>query len=104
ALAAVFELVSAVNKARPSRDGAVAALAAFARFEDVLGCFGPEGNAGVGTVGAFVHGVSVEELLAQRQAAKRAKDWATADRIRGQITAAGWKIVDTPTGPRLEKA
>jgi cysteinyl-tRNA synthetase len=44
------------------------------------------------------------ELLEQRAAAKKAKDWARADALRDRIAAAGWKIVDTPKGPRLEKA
>ena len=49
ALAAVFEFVGAVNKAAPSSDGATAALAAFARFEDVLGVFGDEPKADEGS-------------------------------------------------------
>ena len=43
-------------------------------------------------------------LLANRKAAKANKDWAAADQIRDEIAAAGWKIVDTPAGARLEKA
>jgi len=42
----------------------------------------------------------------ERAAAREAKDWATADRLRGEIEAAGWTIVDrgtdfalTPTSP-----
>ncbi|MFN9707430.1 MAG: hypothetical protein ACK595_21770 [Planctomycetota bacterium] len=45
-----------------------------------------------------------QELLAQRVAAKAAKDWAQADALRARIAAAGWKIVDTAQGARLEKA
>ena len=47
ALAAVFEFVGACNKSQPSVDGATAALAAFARFEDVLAVFGEEPAADV---------------------------------------------------------
>lgn len=100
ALAAVFEFVGAVNRAVPTVAAATAALATFARFEDVLGCFGGEPK-------ADTTGEAPAELLAllpQRKAAKQAKDWATADRIRDQIAAAGWKIVDTAQGPRLERA
>jgi cysteinyl-tRNA synthetase len=39
-----------------------------------------------------------------RSKARAARDWATADRLRGQIEAAGWKIVDTGTDFRLEPA
>jgi cysteinyl-tRNA synthetase len=100
ALAAVFELVGEANKRQPDAGSARAALEVFARFEDVLGCFGEEpaaGDAGGGAPAELV------ELLAKRQAAKQAKDFATADGIRDRIAAAGWKIVDTAQGPRLEK-
>jgi cysteinyl-tRNA synthetase len=98
ALSAVFGLASASNKALPSVVGAKTALAAFARFEDVLGCFGPEPKA------ASDAPPELQALLEQRKAAKQKKDWALADRLRDQIAAAGWKIVDGPTGARLEKA
>ncbi|HJR90523.1 MAG TPA: cysteine--tRNA ligase [Aeromicrobium sp.] len=42
----------------------------------------------------------VEALLDQRQAARAAKDFATADVVRDQLTAAGIEIEDTPQGPR----
>ncbi len=34
-------------------------------------------------------------LADARSAARRAKDWDTADALRAQIEAAGWKVVDT---------
>ncbi len=100
ALAAVFEFAGAANKAQLSVVGAKAALAAFARFEDVLACFGPEPKADVTSDAP----PELLALLPLRKAAKQAKDFATADRIRDQIAAAGWKLVDTPAGARLEKA
>ena len=39
-----------------------------------------------------------------RAAARGAQDWATADRIRAEIEAAGWKIVDRGTDFALEPA
>ncbi len=41
----------------------------------------------------------VATLLDQRQAARAAKDFATADALRDQIKAAGIEVEDTPSGP-----
>jgi hypothetical protein len=43
----------------------------------------------------------VMELVERREAARRSRDWAAADRLRGEIAAHGWQVVDTPDGPRL---
>jgi cysteinyl-tRNA synthetase len=42
----------------------------------------------------------VKGLLAERTAAREAKDWARADAIRDQIKAAGVEVEDTPSGPK----
>ena len=42
----------------------------------------------------------VQGLLADRAAARDAKDWARADAIRDQIKNAGLEVEDTPAGPR----
>lgn len=97
ALAAIFDFVTACNKAAPSVAGATVALQAFARFEDVLAVFGDEPK---------VAGDAPEELVAlldKRKEAKANKDWAAADKIRDEIAAAGWQIVDTAAGARLEQ-
>jgi cysteinyl-tRNA synthetase len=44
--------------------------------------------------------VLVAGLLEQRNEARAAKDWATADAIRDRIKAAGIEVEDTPDGPR----
>lgn len=41
----------------------------------------------------------IDALVAERQAAREAKDYATSDRIRDDLAAEGIEIVDTPTGP-----
>jgi cysteinyl-tRNA synthetase len=41
---------------------------------------------------------AVNMLLEMRQEAKQNKDWATSDKIRNELTAAGFTIKDTPTG------
>ena len=91
---AVFEFVGAVNRAVPTVAAATAALATFARFEDVLGCFGGEPK-------ADTTGEAPPELLAllqQRKAAKQAKDWPAADAARQALDAAGWIIKDSKEG------
>lgn len=45
----------------------------------------------------------VQILLEQRAAARAGKDWSASDTLRDQIAAAGWKVVDTKDGQRLEK-
>ena len=100
ALAAVFELVADCNRSEPSAPGAAVALGAFDRFEDVLGCFGDEPVADTGSDAP----PELQAKLLERGQAKEMKDWVTADRIRGEVIAAGWRIVDTPQGARLEKA
>ncbi len=42
----------------------------------------------------------VQSLVEARQAAKKARDFATADRIRAELLAMGVAIEDTPHGPR----
>lgn len=44
------------------------------------------------------------ELVDQRAKARQRKDWAASDNLRDQISAAGWNVVDTPQGPKLEPA
>jgi cyanophycinase-like exopeptidase len=44
----------------------------------------------------------LDELVAAREAARQARDWALADRLRAQIAALGWQVIDSPDGPRLQ--
>jgi cysteinyl-tRNA synthetase len=43
----------------------------------------------------------VAALAEQRREAKAAKNWAEADRLRGEITALGWEVKDTKEGYEL---
>jgi cyanophycinase-like exopeptidase len=46
-----------------------------------------------------------EEVLAlveERQSARTRRDWAAADILRERIAEAGWSVLDTPEGPRVE--
>ena len=46
----------------------------------------------------------VVALAEQRWAAKKAKDFASADRLRGELAAAGWTMLDRKDGYSLEPA
>lgn len=39
-----------------------------------------------------------------REAARQARDWPLADDLRSEVTALGWRIEDTPAGPRVTPA
>ena len=45
----------------------------------------------------------IEALLAERTAAKKAKNYAEADRIRDALAAEGITIIDTPQGPKWKR-
>ena len=46
----------------------------------------------------------VQSLVDERQAAKKARDFARADAIRAELTALGIAVEDTPQGPRWKVA
>jgi cysteinyl-tRNA synthetase len=46
----------------------------------------------------------LDQLLAQRRAARERRDFAAADALRDQIREAGWLVRDTPDGPELTPA
>jgi cysteinyl-tRNA synthetase len=98
ALGALFDMVHAGNKAMDA--GAVSPAAAEAvrglliRFDGVLAFLAkPETDAPAEALA----------LLAQRQAARQAKNWAESDRIRNELATRGWIIQDTPQGPKLKR-
>ena len=44
------------------------------------------------------------ELVARRDEARAAKDWAEADRLRDELRSMGWEVRDGPQGAELVKA
>ena len=44
------------------------------------------------------------ELAERREAARGARDWAEADRLRDELRAMGWEVRDGPQGPELVPA
>ncbi|MFO1313467.1 MAG: cysteine--tRNA ligase [Burkholderiales bacterium] len=45
----------------------------------------------------------VKALAEARAAARKARNWAEADRLRGELAALGWDMEDQPAGYRLKK-
>ena len=45
----------------------------------------------------------IQELAEKRADAKKNRDFATADELRGKIDAAGWTVTDIPGGFKLVK-
>jgi cysteinyl-tRNA synthetase len=97
-LAAIFEFVRDVNRLladrRLSQENAQRVMATMRQFDRVLGLL-DEAEA---TVDA-----EVERLAQEREQARKRRDFATADRLRGQMSALGYVVEDTPRGPRLKR-
>jgi len=99
AIATVFDFVGKANFAMEGkamgRDGAKKVKAAMLKFDKVLGILSQEKEA----VPA-----EVKKLAQEREAARKKKDWAVADKLRNAIKELGWIVEDTLTGFRLRKS
>ena len=69
---------------------------------DVLAAMAPRAVEAAAPVADSVP-AEVDELVQQRQAARAARDWAAADRIRLALSELGWQVKDTPQGPQVLK-
>lgn len=102
ALAVVFETVTAGNTALAAgqQDAAVAAAGQVRRMLDILGLdpLADEWQDAGADPTASVLERLMAGLLEQRAAARAAKDWATADRVRDLLAAAGVTVEDGPNG------
>ncbi len=98
ALAAIFELVKEINTL--GNEASANALQTAAQvFDELTGVLGLLYNRKTNEVPQ-----EVMDLVEQRAAAKKAKDWATADALRAKITEMGWVVEDTAQGPKVSKA
>ncbi len=97
ALAAIFSWVREVNTlitSSPSAADCQAVLDFFDELGDVLGLRWQCEEA-IPT--------EILALVEARTQAKKAKNFTLADELRKQITEAGYTLMDTPQGPRIEK-
>jgi cysteinyl-tRNA synthetase len=101
ALAATFEYVRDTNTAMDAgefRAGNLAgALRFLARFDSVFDVLQPSSR------GRESSGVDIDALIAERTAAKRARNFARADEIRGQLAGHGIVLEDTKEGVRWKR-
>ena len=92
AVAVLFDLASTINKTRSAADaGLLKSLGA------CLGLLQGDPKAYL-QAGSVLDEASIEQLIAQRAAAKNAKNFAEADSIRQHLLAQGIELKDSPSG------
>ena len=98
AISAVFELITAINTAvkdGATREFASASLNTLMEFADVLGLLQKEEDHAIDE--------EIQKLVDERQAARKAKDFARADEIRDLLKEKGITLKDTPQGVQIIK-
>lgn len=98
-LTAVFELVRELNimaaDANTAKEQLEAGLAVFTELNDVLGLLYERKEDAIPQ--------EVLDLVEQRAAARKAKDFAEADRLRDAIAALGYSVRETRQGVEIKK-
>jgi len=107
ALAAVFDLVRDANTAMDRggfRQGdAAPVLGALERFDAIFAVLTDDDAAklralGIGAAGAVVTEAEIEALVAERQSARKRRDFQASDRIRNELSERGIILEDTRDG------
>ena len=99
ALGALFEMVREVNTGLDAGQAdAGARRAARQLLGDFEAVFGIRLQAGEETLPA-----ELAALVAEREEARRRRDWATSDRLRQRLLEAGVGVEDTPRGQRWKR-
>ncbi len=94
AISVWFDLARDINKnlsvaANPSKEAIEKSLSLFNEFADILGLLYKKDKS---------LDEEIEELINQRNIARKNKDWATADKIRDELKARNIVLEDTPQG------
>jgi cysteinyl-tRNA synthetase len=109
AIAAIFEVAGRAGQEISARPAAGFSSLAEA-LREVLAVLGFDLVEELATEVDGVHvrysGAPGEDILrrvADREQARREKDWARADRLRDELGGEGWAVEDTPEGPILSR-
>ncbi|MCP4286189.1 MAG: cysteine--tRNA ligase, partial [Gammaproteobacteria bacterium] len=103
------DLVREINRAKAEGNAEQHALASLLRFlGSVIGLLQDDAEEYLkstpGQGGGGLSDTAIDELVEQRLQARAAKDWANADRIRDELSAAGIVIEDGAGATRWRRA
>jgi cysteinyl-tRNA synthetase len=105
ALAVLFELVREINRLRSGEPARAAGLAAtLRRLGGILGLFGRDPTEFLRGDAAAPDTAEIESLIAARLDARKARQWAEADRLRDQLKAMGVVLEDGAGGTTWRRA
>jgi len=97
-ISAVFELVRDINVSVLESDSKDLVAYATQLFDELTGVLGLVYNRKSDSIDS-----EVEALIEARQEARKAKNWAEADRIRDELKAQGIVLEDTPQGVKWHR-
>jgi cysteinyl-tRNA synthetase len=108
AVSVLFDLARDVNRAKSEGRDEQHALASLLRYlGGVIGLLQADAEdfmkSGPGTLSTGLSDTAIAELVEQRLKARADKDWANADRIRDELSAAGIVIEDGADGTRWRR-